>query len=116
MNYLWMIIIIIIGFIVYMIMKPTKGIIEPFMPGPCPNCGKRNKLTCFNCPTCGWCVTPDGHGECVPGDQNGPFFRQDCIAWQHRPIRTPLGPRGPRGIYRPKRRFFTRRWMRGRRF
>lgn len=56
--------------------------IETFIAGPCPNCGKRDKLQCFECKTCGWCLTPNGYGECVPGDLNGPYFRQDCLAWQ----------------------------------
>jgi hypothetical protein len=59
---------------------------ETFITGPCPNCGKRNKPQCFDCKSCGWCTTPDGDGECVPGNSQGPLFRQDCVAWQYEPM------------------------------
>lgn len=62
----------------------NKNITEGFM-SPCPNCGKRNKMQCFQCSDCGWCVTSGGWGECVPGNENGPYFRSDCAAWQYHP-------------------------------
>jgi hypothetical protein len=55
------------------------------MASPCPNCGKRNKMDCFQCSDCGWCWIPSGYGQCVPGGPNGPYFRKDCIGWQYHP-------------------------------
>lgn len=58
---------------------------ESFISGPCPNCGKRRKLDCMQCTDCGWCWTPEGNGECVPGGPKGPYFRSDCMGWQYNP-------------------------------
>lgn len=86
MNY-YLIAIILFLFIMVVLLYRSyyQTSIEPFIAGPCPNCGKRNKLQCFECNTCGWCLTPNGYGECVPGDSKGPYFRQDCLAWQSGP-------------------------------
>ena len=45
----------------------------------CSNCGYKSKYKCANCVNCGYCITPNGYGECVPGDSNGPYFRNDCV-------------------------------------
>ena len=52
-------------------------------PKYCSECGQLNRFRCNNCVNCGYCYTPDGRGECVPGDGNGPFFRDDCVAYEH---------------------------------
>ena len=52
-------------------------------PRYCTECGDRGRADCNNCSNCGYCITPDGHGECVTGDANGPYFREDCIAYEH---------------------------------
>ena len=93
----------------YLYVSDTKVSIETFMPGPCPNCGKRTKLQCFDCGSCGWCTTPDGYGECVPGGPNGPLFRKDCINWQY----FPRAGRHNGSIGPARRRWF--RWPFGRR-
>ena len=76
MNLFWiaiisiMVVIVVVG-LLYQVEDPVT---EGFMAGECPNCGKRDKLHCFECSTCGWCVTPNNYGECIPGNQEWPFF------------------------------------------
>lgn len=84
-TYFILLLIVCAGILLYMFKK--NHTIEGFIPGPCPNCGQRNRLQCSDCASCGWCLTPDGYGECVPGNQKGPFFRQDCLDWQYEPRR-----------------------------
>ena len=50
----------------------------------CRYCGYNNYNSCNNCVNCGFCITSKGYGECVNGDQNGPFFRKDCLYWNYR--------------------------------
>ncbi len=47
----------------------------------CPSCGWRSRYSCSKCTNCGYCITPSGYGECVPGDSSGPYFREDCQSW-----------------------------------
>lgn len=49
----------------------------------CQNCGYLGKYKCGTCTNCGYCVSPSGIGECVPGDTSGPYFRQDCVGWNY---------------------------------
>lgn len=49
----------------------------------CPSCGWRSRNTCSKCTNCGYCITASGYGECVPGDNNGPYFRSDCLYWEY---------------------------------
>ena len=49
----------------------------------CPNCSKNNWMgesDCYNCQNCGWCVDPNGYGQCTQGDYKGPYFK-DCRSW-----------------------------------
>lgn len=65
----------------------------------CANCGELNRKRCSECVDCGYCYTPNGTGECVPGDENGPYFRADCVDYEYR---TPIVLGGlyyPRGPY-----------------
>lgn len=78
MNYLSVFLIILI--IIFLYNKLTKNN-ENFTS--CANCGYFDELECGSCPTCGFCIAPDGSGECVPGDINGPYFRSDCMIWKH---------------------------------
>ncbi len=80
--------IIIIGFIIiYLVAK--YGNMENFYTYNsyykqyCPSCNWRSRRTCSKCLNCGYCETAQGVGECVPGDANGPFFRNDCVTWQY---------------------------------
>jgi len=49
----------------------------------CTNCDNRSYSTCANCTNCGYCYTSNGYGECVPGDENGPYFRTDCLNYEY---------------------------------
>ncbi len=49
----------------------------------CPSCSWRSKSSCSNCTNCGYCITPSGFGECVPGDSNGPYFKDNCMYWNY---------------------------------
>ena len=77
----FVIILIVVGFS----NKNKNNVTEGFTMSDCPNCGKRNKMDCFQCSECVWCITPGGYGECVPGNSNGPYFRKDCVKWYSQP-------------------------------
>lgn len=49
----------------------------------CRSCGWKNRLSCRNCTNCGFCITANGVGSCVSGDENGPYFRQDCAVYEY---------------------------------
>ncbi len=49
----------------------------------CPSCGWRSRTACSKCINCGFCVNNKGQGECVPGDSQGPYFREDCAYWEY---------------------------------
>jgi len=49
----------------------------------CRSCGYRSRATCGNCQNCGYCINRQGYGECVPGDNDGPYFRQDCAYYEY---------------------------------
>lgn len=52
-------------------------------PKYCKSCGEKSRGGCNNCVNCGYCLTPNGHGECVTGDENGPYFREDCVDYEY---------------------------------
>jgi hypothetical protein len=83
MNNIFIVAIIVISLVIIFYIKKVN--IENFMISSCPNCGKRNYIQCFECNSCGWCITPDGHGECIPGNSDGPHFRRDCVDWKYEP-------------------------------
>jgi hypothetical protein len=49
----------------------------------CPGCSYLTRRDCSSCSNCGYCITAGGHGECVPGDQNGPYFKKDCLYYEY---------------------------------
>jgi hypothetical protein len=49
----------------------------------CKSCGEKSRGSCNNCVNCGYCLTPAGHGQCVSGDENGPYFREDCVDYEY---------------------------------
>src|SRR3972149_8117826 len=49
----------------------------------CPSVGWRSRYSCAKCTNAGYCITPNGTGECVPGDSSGPYFRRDCQYWEY---------------------------------
>lgn len=91
-TYILFIILFAILFIIVftILFCQNKSIIEPFIISACPNCGKRNRPQCFECSNfnsggCGWCIKSNGEGQCVPGNQNGPYFNSDCLYWEYKP-------------------------------
>ena len=50
----------------------------------CNNCNEMGKNDCSECIDCGYCYDENGAGECVPGDINGPYFREDCYNYEYR--------------------------------
>lgn len=65
----------------------------------CANCGELDRARCGECADCGYCYTPNGTGECVPGDENGPYFRADCVEYEYRTPAILSGLYYPRGPY-----------------
>lgn len=74
------IILIILCIIIYV--SKTKEGFYIMDQGYCGDCGKRGRFNCGKCMDCGYCVRPDGHGTCVPGDAKGPYFAEDCLNWE----------------------------------
>lgn len=56
---------------------------ERSYPKYCSSCADLPRNKCNNCINCGYCVAPRGKGECVPGDENGPMFREDCMYYEY---------------------------------
>jgi hypothetical protein len=79
MKYLFMIVVIIL--IVILLCNKSKNDKENF--STCLNCSYLDERECGSCSNCGFCISPDGSGECVPGDVNGPYFKSDCMIWKH---------------------------------
>ena len=47
------------------------------------NCGNYNQEQCKGCQNCGYCIDSARNGQCVPGDENGPFIESDCSTYQY---------------------------------
>lgn len=86
------IVIVLITVVVFLLIPSTKrnkGNEEHFQTyygyykQYCPTCGWRSRNSCSKCTNCGYCITASGYGECVPGDNNGPYFRSDCMYWEY---------------------------------
>lgn len=71
-------IVLIILFIKYQ--KPMEGF-RQFYQNSCYECTRRSYNSCGECANCGYCITPSGEGECLPGNVRGPYFRSDCVYW-----------------------------------
>ena len=77
-----LIILIIVLIISFLLIKFFNiKLIENF--SYCENCGYKSRFKCNNCVNCGYCISVHGLGECVPGDQRGPYFREDCAVWEY---------------------------------
>lgn len=50
----------------------------------CTECETRSPYNCKNCINCGLCYNENGYVQCIPGDINGPYFREDCTYWQYK--------------------------------
>lgn len=46
------------------------------------DCYKQNKRNCMKYSNCGLCLK-DGKMTCIPGDVQGPLFKEDCEGWIH---------------------------------
>lgn len=89
------------------IVRPGQGV-----PRYCGQCGDQSYAGCRSCADCGYCVH-QGIGECVPGDERGPYFREDCEYWEYLPPRYYHTPRHhifPTLRIRRRRRFRPRGW------
>jgi len=86
---LWLIALIVSIYMVRCEDNPThpcmirEDYIAYSYPKQCDTCGTLNQYQCGKCVDCGYCVGVGGKGECVQGDANGPFFRDDCIAYKY---------------------------------
>lgn len=91
MNNWFLIMLFITIFVIVVLSMPlscspglnTEGFYGGYYRKYCPSCGWRSRRSCANCINCGYCVTPSGYGECIPGDHNGPYFRDDCLHWSY---------------------------------
>jgi len=89
MNLIWILLILLICVVLFLSLPLECNIQEGFYTDYgfykqyCPSCGWRSRMSCSKCTNCGYCVTPNGTGECVPGDAAGPYFRSDCIGWEY---------------------------------
>jgi hypothetical protein len=48
----------------------------------CNTCNSKNFAQCLNCAECGFCIKGSS-GECVKGDQHGPYDGRLCDMWYH---------------------------------
>lgn len=46
------------------------------------DCYKLNNRDCTKYSNCGLCHK-DGESTCIPGDEQGPFWKEDCQYWTH---------------------------------
>ena len=46
------------------------------------DCYKHNKRECMKYSNCGLCIK-DGKMQCIPGDVQGPLFKEDCEDWMY---------------------------------
>lgn len=49
----------------------------------CPSCRYRDRYSCGKCTNCGLCGFNNGTSECVPGNSDGPYYREDCDFWTY---------------------------------
>ena len=71
---------VIILVIIYCIMYKTNT--ENY-DSFCGNCQTMNALQCSQCQNCGTCTSNAGYKVCLPGDQDGPYFHDDCTQWHY---------------------------------
>ena len=49
----------------------------------CSGCGSKNRHKCSKCVNCGYCIPTNAPPSCVPGDVQGPYFREDCYHYEY---------------------------------
>ena len=83
---MYIIIVILIVVILFFISKrtdKTENFWSPLHKGPRSlDCYKLSKGDCMKHANCGLCLK-DRKLTCIPGDYNGPFFKEDCLGWIH---------------------------------
>ena len=47
----------------------------------CPSCYSKSPKDCLTCLNCGVGINDKGKMSCVPGDSNGPFFREPNVKY-----------------------------------
>lgn len=97
MNYVHKIILILAIIIIVCYFYTSNELDEQFMMyGPnlkyCSTCGYKSVLSCSACSNCGMCYPIRGAPECVDGDANGPYFREDCATWKYNDIENSIYP------------------------
>lgn len=80
-----LLIIMIICLMLIYWFRETRIEVEGFSISPCPNCGQKDKLQCFQCDSCGWGWNDQGYGQCLPGNEQGPYFAKDIVKWEYTP-------------------------------
>lgn len=85
MNVVTLFVIIVL---IFLLVK-SDGIKEPFYSyygnykKYCSRCDNKNRSQCSTCRNCGYGITPDGKGECMPGSKFEPAFRKDIMYWEN---------------------------------
>ena len=78
------ILVVIIGIIIICFNCESKEHYTQYRyPKYCKSCGEKSRSKCNNCVNCGYCLTPNGYGQCVTGDEKGPYFREDCVDYEY---------------------------------
>lgn len=75
--------LIFIIFLVAHICVKKDNFAECVVPADNCNCSSLNRQDCNNCKQCNYCMTSNGTGECVRGDKNGPFLKENCMAYEY---------------------------------
>jgi len=84
MSY-WFIIVILLILLLLLAKKDKREgffTLYPYSYDYC-QCQSKGRHECGNCANCGYCMDRMGNGQCVPGDENGPWFRTDCVSWEY---------------------------------
>ena len=86
MNKLYKFYIILLLLLIILYLK--KNNIESFITSQfsgkyCTGCGSKNRHKCSKCVNCGYCFPQRAPPSCVPGDAQGPYFREDCLNYEY---------------------------------
>ena len=85
-----LLIIIVVLLVLYWIVNTYQANLEGFQSGWDLNwvgnlskdCYKLNKRDCMKYANCGLCME-NGQSKCVPGDVQGPYYKETCDQWVH---------------------------------
>jgi hypothetical protein len=87
----WIVVIVLIILVVFYVMKSgglgmkSEGFYsnQGYYKKYCDSCYGRNNFSCAFCSSCGICTTVTGVRQCTPGNEKGPFYRDDCYSWEY---------------------------------